>query len=153
MNRSRAYVRSRYARRAFTLLEALMAAGILFAVVVGVTSAVTAGQLHALEARQKIAASLAAEELIGRIITDDYADLPTWNGFNEPAGTLTDGADNPMPKTFAAIGREVEVVSRMETISSLGVAVRGRQVVVRAFNGHGRTLAQITYFIAEPVAP
>lgn len=130
-----------------------MAAGILFAVVVGVTSAVTAGQLHALEARQRIAASLAAEELIGRIIIDDYADLPTWNGFNEPAGTLTDGADNPMPITFAAIGREVEVVSRMETINSLGVAVRGRQVLVRAFNGNGRTLAEITYFIAEPVAP
>ncbi len=127
-----------------------MAAGILFAVVVGVTSAVTAGQLHALEARQRIAASLAAEELIGRIITDDYSDLPTWNGFNEPVGTLTDSADNPMSRTFAAIGREVEVVSRMETINDLGVAVRGRQVLVRTFNGDGRTLAEITYFIAEP---
>ena len=127
-----------------------MAAGILFAVVVGVTSAVTAGQLHALEARQRIAASLAVEELIGRIINDDYADLPTWNGFNEPAGTLTDSADNPMPETFAAIGREVEVVSRMETITDLGIKVRGRQVVVRAFNGNDRTLARITYFIAEP---
>ncbi|MEE9129775.1 MAG: hypothetical protein V3T84_07125 [Phycisphaerales bacterium] len=150
MNRSRAHVRSRCPRRAFTLLEALMAAGILFAVVVGVTSAVTAGQLHAFEARQRIAASLAAEELIGRIITDDYGDLPTWNGFNEPVGTLTDGADNPMPRTFDAIGREVEVVSRMETINDLGIAVRGRQVVVRAFNENGRTLAEITYFIAEP---
>ena len=67
LNRSRAQIRSRCPRRAFTLLEALMAAGILFAVVVGVTSAVTAGQLHAFEARQRIAASLAAEELIGRI--------------------------------------------------------------------------------------
>lgn len=150
MNRSRAHVRIRCARRAFTLLEALMASGILFAVVVGVTSAVTAGQLHALEARQRIAGSLAAEALIGRIITDDYSDLATWNGFNEKTGTLTDGAGNPMPSTFAAIGREVEIVSRMETISSLGLAVRGRQVVVRAFNGDGRTLAKITYFIAEP---
>ena len=130
-----------------------MAAGILFAVVVGVTSAVTAGQLHALEARQRIAASLAAEELIGRIITDDYADLPIWHGLNEPVGTLTDGAGDPLPRTFDDIGREVEVVSRMETINDLGVAVRGRQVVVRAFKGNGRTLAEITYFIAEPVAP
>ena len=55
-----------------------------------------------------------------------------------------------MPATFAAIGREVEVVSRMETINDLGIAVRGRQVVVRAFNGNDRTLAEITYFIAEP---
>ena len=153
MNRLRAQDGRHHARRAFTLLEALMAAGILLAVVVGVTTAVTAGQLHAFEARQRIAASLAAEELIGRIITEDYADLPTWDGFNEQAGTLTDGADNPMGNTFAAIGREVAVFTELEAINDLGVVVRGRRILVRAFNPNGRTLAQITHFIPEPASP
>ena len=130
-----------------------MAAGILFAVVVGVTTAVTAGQLHAFEARQRIAASLAAEELIGRIITENYTGLPTWNGFNEQAGTMTDGADNPMPRTFAAIGREVEVITKLEAMTELGVVVRGRHILVRAFNPNGRTLAEITHFIPEPASP
>ncbi len=130
-----------------------MAAGILFAVVVGVTTAVTPGQLHAFEARQRIAASLAAEELIGRIITENYIDLPTWNGFNEQAGAMTDGAGNPMPRTFDAIGREVEVITKLEAITELGVVVRGRQILVRAFNPNGRPLAEITHFIPEPASP
>ncbi len=130
-----------------------MSAGILFAVVVGVTTAVTAGQLHAFEARQRIAASLAAEELIGRIITEDYPDLPTWDGFNEPAGTMTDGAGNPMPRMFAAVGREVEIITKLESITDLGVVVRGRHILVRAFNPSGRPLAEITHFSPEPASP
>src|SRR5262245_1838221 len=70
-------------RRAFTLVEALMATGLLLVVVVAVSTAITAGQQQAYEAHQRIAASLAAEELMGRIAADDYASLLTWNGHTE----------------------------------------------------------------------
>ena len=130
-----------------------MAAGILFAVVVGVTSAVTAGQQHSFEARQRIAASLAAEELIGRIVIADYDSLPIWNGFSEPAGTMIDGAGNPLPRTFAAIGREVEIITKMESISEVDVALRGRQIIVRSFNENGRILAELGRFVPEPPVP
>src|SRR5262245_10274872 len=96
------------ARRAgFTLLESIMAAGILLVVVVSVTSAITAGQQHAYEAQQQISASLAAEEMLGRLSTKTYDSLPTWDGHTEPVGTMTDVAGQPMPSVFASIGRDV----------------------------------------------
>ena len=55
---------NRRSRRGFTLMESLMASGILLVIVVAVTSAITAGQQHAYEAHLRIAASLAAEELL-----------------------------------------------------------------------------------------
>lgn len=137
-------------RRGFTLIEALAASAILLAVVVSVTSAITAGQEHALEANQRIAATLAAEELLGRLIIIDYASLPTWDGHNEPVGSMTDGTGEPMPPCFAMVGRSVSVVTTIQSIPSLGVNVNGRQVRVQAFDADGRTLADISRFLPEP---
>lgn len=137
-------------RRGFTLLEALMASGLLLTVVVAVTSAVTAGQQHAFEARQRIAATVAAEELMGRIIVQEYDQLAGWHGYNEPVGTMTDIDGQPMVAAMEMIGREVTVASTLLTLQQTGIRVRGRLVRVQAFNAQGRTLADLEHFVPEP---
>jgi type II secretory pathway pseudopilin PulG len=142
--------RARSVRRGFTLIEALMAAGMLLGIIVAVTSAITAGQQNAHEAQQRIAGALAAEELMGRIATEPYARIATWNGHVEDVGELTDAGDEPLPSTLQGVGREVQVASGMKNISGLDVRVRGLTVTVRSFNSGGRSLAQITRFVPEP---
>ena len=134
----------------FTLLESLMAAGILLIVVVSVTSAITAGQQHAYEAQQQIAASFAADELIGRLVIQPYGALPTWNGHTEPVGSMTDMSGQPMPTTFGAIGRAVQVTTSLKTLPGNSVRIRGRTVRVRAFVDDGRVLSDLSRFVPEP---
>lgn len=137
-------------RSGFTLMESMMAAGILLVIVLAVTSAITAGQQNAYEAHQRIAASLAAEELMGRLVTEPWDDLSAWNGYTETVGTMTDIDGQPMPTSFDMIGRQVQVTTTLKTLSGLGVNIRGRTVVVRAFNDEGRILADLGRFVPEP---
>jgi len=140
----------RRAWRAFTLLEALIASAILLVVVLAVTQAITAGQQHSFEARQRIAGTLAAEELMGRIIVDDYANLATWDGYTESVGNMTDMNSNPLSDVFQFVGRDVAVTATTKSFSGLDVDVQGYDVRVRAFDDDGRVLAMIERFIAEP---
>lgn len=145
-----AVARPRRARRGFTLVEALMATGLLLVVVVAVSSAITAGQQNAYEAHQRIAASLAAEELMGRIAADAYAQMATWNGHTENVGEMTNMQGAALPSSLQMVGRDVHVSTGLKTLSGLDVRVRGATITVRAFNGEGRTLASITRFVPEP---
>ena len=119
-------------------------------VVLAVTQAITAGQQHSFEARQRIAGTLAAEELMGRIVVDDYANLATWDGYTETVGNMTDMNSNPLSTVFQFVGRDVAVTSTTKTFSGLGVDVRGYDVRVRAFDEDGRILTVLDRFIAEP---
>jgi hypothetical protein len=139
-------------RRGFTLLESLSAAGILLVIVIAVTSAITAGQQHALEANRRIAATLAVEELVGRLTTEDYASLPTWNGYAEAVGSMTDMDGGAMPNSFAAIGRDVQVVTELKEIGELDVRVRGRVITVRGVDADNRLLAEVSRFVPEPAS-
>lgn len=127
-----------------------MASAILFAVVVSVTQAITAGQQHAHEAQQRIAATLAAEELMGRLSSVPYADLPTWNGFTQAVGAMTDVAGQAMPDSFAAVGRRVSVRTSLQTVPGVDIRVRGRTVRIQAFDRDNRTLCDLQQFIPEP---
>jgi hypothetical protein len=133
-------------------MESLMAAGILLVIVVAVTSAITAGQQNAFEAHQRIAATLAAEELMGRLGTEPWDNLSGWNGYTEPVGTMTDIGGQPMPLSFNMVGRQAEVTTTLKTLSGLGVNIRGRTVVIRAFDADGRILASVTRFVPEPAS-
>jgi hypothetical protein len=138
--------------RGLTLLESLIAAGILFGVVTAVTAAITAGQQHALEAQERVAAVLAAEGLMGRIIAEDYDDLASWNGYLEAVGSLVDEYGQPMPEVFGTIGCEVDVDSHFTNVTPPNVNIQGRLITVRAFNASGRVLIELTRFIAEPAS-
>ncbi len=137
-------------RRGFTLLESLMAAGILMIMVVAVTGAITAGQQNAYEAQLRITGALAAEELLGRLVTVDYDDLPTWHNYAEAAGTMTDAGGTPLPDAFVGVGRAVTVAATLEELPGIGVNVGGRTILVRAFDTNDRTLAEIEHFVVEP---
>lgn len=127
-----------------------MAAGILLAVVVSVTSAITAGQQNAYEAHQRIAASLAAEELMSRLTAEPYVDLPKWHGYAEAVGEMRDAQGNLLPGSLSMIGREVQVTTTLKTVPGPEVRIRGRDVRVRAFNEQGRILADFSRFTPEP---
>jgi len=127
-----------------------MATGILLAVVVSVSSAITAGQQSSYEAQQRIAATLAAEELLGRLIALPYDQLPAWQGHREDVGDMTDFSGDPLPGSMSMVGRSVQVTSKMESLGGLGVRVRGRLVNVGAFNAQNRELAELACFIPEP---
>jgi len=139
-------------RRGFTLLESLMATGILLAVVVSVSSAITAGQQSAYEAQQRIAATLAAEELMGRLITLPYDQLAGWHGHTEAVGAMTDCDGNALPGGMAMVGRNVRVTTALQSLGggALDVRVQGRLVQVVSFNAEGRELTELRRFIPEP---
>lgn len=137
-------------RRGLTLIESLMAAGILFIVVTAITGAVTAGQQHALEARGRIAGSLVAEELLGRLAALAYADLPGWDGYREEVGAMIDFEGANMPDSVSMLGREVVVTTALEEVTPIGVNIRGRFVTVRAFKSDGGVVAELERFVPEP---
>ena len=139
-------------RRGFTLLEAMMSSGILFVVVLAVTSAIVAGQQSSLEARDRIAATLAAEDLAGRLVGVSYDDLDGWDGYTEAIGTMTTTADEDFPASFDTIGRSVAVTADSKNIAALDVDIDGRLVTVEAFDSDGRVLACLERFIPEPAA-
>jgi type II secretory pathway pseudopilin PulG len=124
-------------RRGFTLMESLIASAILFAGVLAVISAIMAGQRKAFEAEQQVMATLAAEELMGAIIADEYVNLAAnWGGL-KAAGE------------FLAI---VTIQSAEEDLSSLGVLVDGKNVEVKVFPGmtDTRIIVELNHFIPGP---
>lgn len=123
--------------RGFTLMEALMASAILFAGVLAVISAITAGQKKAFEAEQQVKATLAAEELLGAIVTDDYDQLEAhWTGV-KPAGDF-----------YAVILFSYPNVN----LSDLGVIVAGKSANISIWPSltDSRTIVELDHFIPEP---
>ena len=127
-----------------------MSAGILFVVVVAVTSAVTAGQQNAYEAHLKIAGTMAAEDLLGRLSLLEYASLASWTGYSEEPGPVVGVDGEPAPDSMALVGRQVTVIGANRTYTNMGVTVFGREVRVRAVDGNGRILVELVRFIPEP---
>jgi len=118
-------------------MESLIASAILFAGVLAVISAIMAGQRKAFEAEQQVMATLAAEELLGAIIADQYFDLEgNWGGIR-PAGD------------FQAW---VLISETDENLSDLGVLVSGKKVDVRVFPSmaDSRIIVELNHFIPGP---
>ncbi|MCA9295754.1 MAG: hypothetical protein KC983_04540 [Phycisphaerales bacterium] len=126
-----------------------MAAGILLGIIVAITSAITAGQQHTLEAHTRIAGALASEEMLSRLVAVDYDDLLAWNGYTESVGSMTDVHGAAMPDVFNLIGRSVTVTTEMKTITELGVKIRGRMIQVQSFDQNGQILSEINHFVPE----
>lgn len=135
----------------FTLLEAMMASSLLFVIVVAVLSAITSGQQHAYESHVRIAGTLAAEDLMGRLATESYNNLASWNGHTEAVGAMTDIKANAMPEMFDMIGRNVTVTTSLETLPN-GVKVRGSVITVNAYDNTGRAVCTLKQFVPEPKA-
>lgn len=136
-------------QRGFTLVESLMACGILLVIVVAVTSAVTAGQQHAYHAQQRIAATLAAEEWMGRLEVLGFNQLLPMHQV-EQVGEMADAKGDPFPPSFRGVGREAWVTFTHIVTPHPQVQINGKTIRVRAFDASGRTLADISRYIVEP---
>ena len=123
-------------RRAFTLMESLMASAILFAGVLAVISAVMTGQKQAFEAQRRLAATLIAEEIMSEVALTDYADLSGIPAV-QPAGE------------FMAV---VMVTTTDQELTNLGVRVKGSQIDIEIIPSitEYMVLARISHFIPEP---
>jgi hypothetical protein len=144
-------MRARPMRRGFTVLESLMAAGILLVAVIAVSAAVTAGQHHAHEAQLRIAGTIAAEELMARLSTIPYENLmQDWNEFHEVPGEMRTQQDVIYPIAFNRIGRHVVIGETTHTLPSPSVTVVGLMVQVNAVDDRGETLVTLRRFIPEP---
>ncbi len=132
--------RTRHAR-GFTLMEALMAAAILFAGMLAVMAAITTGQQSVFEAELQLDGTLLAEAKMQEMIQGDYNALsPSYED---------------LPYDDGALSRLVNVETMLHEVPSLGVWVRGKQITITIFhvapNGADvRTLAELKAFIPEP---
>lgn len=117
-------------RRGFTLIEALMASAILATAVVAVTWAITAGQQHAFEARQRIVSTLLAEKTIGQLDTVEYVDLASSYDVESLVW--------------------IEVTEVLEDLPNVDVRAKGKRVTVQVFASDATVLAQASRFIPEP---
>ena len=138
------------ARRGITLIEALIASALLLTVVTAILSALSAGHQHAREAQGLVTASLAAEQLMARVSSDEYGSLADWNGWDEAPGTMVDEAS--MPAIFNLVGRRVLVTREDHAIDHLQVLVNGYTVTVESYDTSGRILTRLVRFIPEPQA-
>ena len=137
-------------RRGLTLVEALVASALLLTVVTAILSAVSAGHQQAREAHGLVTASLAAEQLMARISSDDYGTLPNWDGWDEGPGTLV--GEDRLPVLFNLVGRRVQVTPEEHALEFLQVLVNGYTVTVESYDTTGRVLTRLIRFIPEPQA-
>lgn len=127
-----------------------MAAALLLVVVLAVTTAVTAAQHNAMEAEQRVAGMLVAEDLMGWLMTRAYGELPAWNGHHEPVGTIVGMDGSSAPASVGMVGRRVTVAGQMHSIDALSVRVRGLNLCVVAFDEREHVLCRIETFVPEP---
>ena len=144
--------RSSTGRRGLTLVESLLASALLLTVVTAVLSALSAGYQHAREAQGLVTASLAAEQLMARVSSENYASIPDWNGWDESPGSLVDESESALPELFALVGRRVVVDSDAYTMETLQIIVSGVTITIESYDETGRVLARLVRFIPEPQA-
>ncbi len=122
--------------RGVTLMESLMASAILAGAVVTVIFAITAGQQHAYQAKEQIAASLAADKVLGDIIRKPYDDIGSSGGF-----TVANG----LPVLISAAPDSDKL------FSGVNVRVRGTVVTLQVLTADGsKTLTEVTHFVPGP---
>lgn len=157
-------------RRGLTLLETLIAVAVLLVVVTAVMSALQAGRAMALDARQHVTASLAAEMLMARVTSVDqeqfsgddawYAHFIQdasdggWNGHQEAPGSIRAGTkpDQPLlPADYQAIALGVSTSRAVHRIPApLQAEIDGVEVHVRAMTPEGRDVVDLVRFVPVP---
>lgn len=135
--------------RAFTLIEALIATGILSMSVLALSSAVAAGQKSSIEGQKMVLASMAVSDLMSELMTVSYGQIKSHDGRTETPGQMRTLDGGFYPNTYWMIGRVVSATDQTVTEPGLGVTIRGVKVVVSATDGK-RTLLSAEAFVPEP---
>lgn len=138
-------------RRGFSLIEALVASVILAIVVLAVGSAVATGRQLSIEGQKTILAAMAADDLMGELVTVAYDDLDSHDGMDQPEGAMETLDGELYPERFWMIGRNADIVEEIVDIEGMGVKVRGKTITVTAYDEH-RVLAVLQTFVPEPAS-
>ena len=137
-------------RRGLTLVESVIATAMLAVAVTAIFSALAAGQSHARIAADDLAASVAAETLMDRIVHGSSETDPLdWNGHHEPAGSMTDDTGRPLPGITSNVGRRVVATRRIRRLGD-GPRIEGRLVQIHAFDRQARDLTVLERWIPTP---
>ena len=119
-----------------------MASAVLSGAVLAVTWAITAGQHNAYAAHQQIVATMAGEDMMGQIASEDYHGLSDWHFRFDDIGSL--------PEPFDALKRMSTVEGEDTKTTGLGVDVIGRDVKVQVWDAQGQSLVEMHYFYPKP---
>ena len=139
-----------HGRRAFTLIEAMVAVSVLSLSVLALSSAVAAGQQASLEGQKMVLGSLAVADMLSELATVPYNTLTSYHGRTSNPGQMQTIDGVSYPSTYWAIGRQVSVVSTRFNDPGMGVEFGGLTITVRAVDAEGRTVASVERFVPEP---
>lgn len=137
-------------RRAFTLIEAMVAVSVLSLSVLALSSAVAAGQQASLEGQKMILGSLAVSDMMSELSSVAYSDLSSYHNRTANPGQMRTIDNVSYPSTYWAVGRRTTVVATRFSDPGLGVEIQGVTITVRAFDAEGRTVASAERFVPEP---
>ena len=139
---------ARIHRRGVSLVESIIAATVLSMSVLAVFAAISAGTAHAEESARRIAATMAAEDLLARVLLERGGDLDRWDGYRESFGNLTDLAGRPLAESQQKVSRQVEVDIDMRTLPGFA-SIEGRRIRVTTFDAQKRQLVSISEWVAD----
>lgn len=130
----------------FSLVESLIAISILALVFTAIASAIGAGSASAGEARQRVVATLAADELLAEVLASEWDDLQAWHGYEEEPGEslALDGASEDARRSIV---RSVRIIDETLRLEPAGVEIDGRHVHVTVNDLKGRLLVRLDRFV------
>ena len=137
------------APRGLTLVESIVASAILAVSITAVFSAVASGRAHAEVAADELAATVAAEDLLTRVLGSGFDRFDDWDGHEEAPGELVDAEGVFLAPAMQRVGRRVRIERREQTLFD-SLAIPGRTVIVEVFDREERTTGSISRWIPAP---
>ncbi len=136
-------------RRGLTLIESIVASAILAVAITAVFSAVASGRAHAEVAADELATTVAAEDLLARVLRSDPDRIDDWDGHEEIPGALVDAEGIMLAPAMQRVGRRVRIERRDREIFEK-IRIPGRTIVVEVIDDRGRTTGSISRWIPDP---
>lgn len=136
-------------RRGLTLVESVIATAVLAVAITGIFSALAAGQAHAGASADELAATVAAEDMVDRILHDSShrgVDPLVWDGHRESPGDLQAEEGGRLSGPTSRVGRRVRVWVESRTLED-GPEIEGRVVEVTSIDRMDRSLGVLRRWI------
>lgn len=137
-------------RRAFTLLEAVIASAVLAITVLAIGSSISAAQMSSFEGRKAVQGAMIASDYMAELMTLPYDQIESRSGETVQVGELTTLDGVAYPETYWSLGRSMTAQEELMALNDFGVTIRGLRVEVLVFDER-RVVATAETFLPEPV--
>lgn len=134
--------------RGLTLMESVIATAVLAVAITAVFGALAAGTVHASRSADELAANIAVEDLMVRVLADAPHDLEDWDGHEERPGELLDADGTPIAGGVARVGRRVRIERSPRRLEG-GPAVDGWAIEIEAFDAGGASLGRGIRWVSD----